>query len=203
MYDPCRYRRHHHRVWASLIRYEYSLRHLYGLEGKRKAYSSQPCARIASLGWGGSGEGGYGHGCPFHSNLTLPDGGCGGGSKAAGAAGGGCADDTSVRGMLAAQNLPAVDIEDIVGPLGSGGGGGGALGACKRHYAATHRWAAAGGGGGWRTGGTGSQEASPNGWLAASTRSSQQPPQQLQSAAARAARAAGPGEFLTQQDQGV
>ncbi|CAN0519956.1 unnamed protein product, partial [Ectocarpus sp. 8 AP-2014] len=39
-------------------RYEYSLRHLCGLEGKRKAYRPQSCARIASVGWGGSGEGG-------------------------------------------------------------------------------------------------------------------------------------------------
>ncbi|CAN0086975.1 unnamed protein product [Pylaiella littoralis] len=153
--------------------YEYSLRHLYGLEGKRKAYRPQSCARIASLGWGGSGDGGNGHGCPFHSLPTVPGGG--GESKAAGSACGGRAKDTSVRGMLTAQNLPTVDIEDIVGSLESGGAGGGAQGACRRHYAATHRLAAAAAGaaGGWRTGGTGSREASPNGWLAASTRSSQ------------------------------
>lgn len=182
-------------------RYEYSLRHLYGLEGKRQAYSSQSCARIASLGWGGSGEGGSGHGCPFHSHPRIP--------------GGGGQNDTSVRGMLAAQNLSTLDIEDIVGPLesrgrsaaacrGEGGtgssggenGGGGALGACQRHFSATHRWAA-GGGSLWRTGGKGMQEASPNGWLAASTRSSQPQGQQV------AAAAADQGEFLTQHGQGV
>eukprot|EP00903_Cladosiphon_okamuranus_P013192 g12304.t1 len=199
--------------------YEYSLRHLYGMEGKRQAYSSQSCARIASLGWGGSGEGGSGHGCPFHSHPRIPGGGGGGG-------GGGGPNDTSVRGMLVAQKLPAVDIEDIVGPLesrgggaagpagggggscgGENGGGGGALGACHRHFSATHRWAA-GGGSLWKAGGRGMQEASPNGWLAASTRSTQsqwqgqgqgqEPGQQAEAAAA-----AEQEEFLTQQVQGV
>lgn len=202
-------------------RYEYSLRHLYGLEGKRRAYSSQSCARIASIGWGGSGAGGSGHGCPFHSHQRIPGGG--------GCGSGGGPNDTSVRGMLAAQNLSAVDIEDIVGPLESRGGNataghgagagvggssgsGGALAACQRHFSATHRWAA-GGGSPWRTGGRGTQEASPNGWLAASTRSTQpqehgqgQPQGQGQGQgqqAVVAAAAADQGEFLTQRGQGV
>lgn len=169
-----------------LIRYEYSLRHLYGLEGKRKAYSSQSCARIASLGWGGSGEGGYGHGCPFHSHPKRPGSGVGCGSRA---------NDTSVRGMLGTQGLPAADIEDIVAPLETyvgPAGGGGALGACRRHFSATHRWAVAGGGV-WETGGQGMREATPNGWLAASTASSLPlpPPPPQQEAHPR-------GEFLTQ-----
>eukprot|EP00752_Nemacystus_decipiens_P007128 g6384.t1 len=192
--------------------YEYSLRHLYGLEGKRQAYSSQSCARIASLGWGGSGKGGSGHGCPFHSHPRIP-GGVGGGNVGP--------NDTSVRGMLAAQNLSTVDIEDIVGPLesrggsaagraGGGGagscggesGGGGALGACQRHFSATHRWAA-GGGSLWRTGGRGAQEASPNGWLAASTRSSKPQGQGQGHGSQSTAAVAEQGEFLTQQGQGV
>lgn len=78
-----------------------------------------------------------------------------------------------MRGMLAEQNLPETDIEDIVGPLKSGGGqgyGGGqsALGACRKHFAETHRWAPSGGV--WEVGGGGGQGATPNGWLAASTR---------------------------------
>ncbi|CAM9841219.1 unnamed protein product [Scytosiphon promiscuus] len=150
-------------------KYEYSLRHLYGLEGKREAYSSQSCARIASVGGGGSGEGGYGHGCPFHVHPKVPGGGSGGCGTSA--------NDTSVPGMLAAQGLPAADIEDIVGPLETRtGGGGGALGACRRHFSATHRRAVAGGGV-WSTGGQGMQEASPNGWLASSSALSLSPQQ--------------------------
>ncbi|CAM9689353.1 unnamed protein product, partial [Ectocarpus sp. 13 AM-2016] len=75
--------------------YEYSLRHLCGLEGKRKAYRPQSCARIASVGWGGAGEGGYGHGCPYHSRPKQAGGdGSGSGQSTAGGS-----NDTSLRGM--------------------------------------------------------------------------------------------------------
>lgn len=87
-------------------------------------------------------------------------------------------ENRSLRGMLAAQNLPASDIEDIVGPLQSGGSEGGkggtaagggtcsggrAVSACRRHYAAVHRWVP--GGGAWE-----GLKPTPNGWLAGSTR---------------------------------
>ncbi|CAN0025684.1 unnamed protein product [Ectocarpus sp. 4 AP-2014] len=179
--------------------YEYSLRHLCGLEGKRKAYRPQSCARIASVGWGGSGEGGYGHGCPYHSRPKQ----AGGGGSGSGQSMAGGSNDTSLRGMLVAQSLPAADIEDIVAPLESCRGAG-AVGACRRHFLATHRLAAAGGGG-WRTEGEGAQEASPNGWLAASTRSNQHQPrqQQQQRQQPRQQQPVGKGEFLTQEGQGV
>ncbi|CAM9672129.1 unnamed protein product [Ectocarpus fasciculatus] len=176
--------------------YEYSLRHLYGLEGKRTAYRPQSCARIAAVGWGGSGEGGYGHGCPYHSRPKQT----GGGDSGSGQSTAGGSSDTSLRGMLVAQSLPAADIEDIVAPLESCGGAG-AVGACRRHFSATHRWAAAGGGV-WRTEGDGAQEASPNGWLAASTRSNQQQ-QQQQRQQPQQQQPVGNGEFLAQEGQGV
>lgn len=178
-------------------RYEYSLRHLCGLEGKRKAYRPQSCARIASLGWGGSGEGGYGHGCPYLSRPKQ----AGGGGSCSGQSMAGRSSDTSLRGMLVAQNLPTADIEDIIVPLESCGGAG-AVGACRRHFSATHRWAAAGGGV-WRTEGEGAQEANPNGWLAASTRSNQQQQQQQQRQQPQQQQRVGKGEFLTQEGQGV
>lgn len=167
------------------------MRHMYGLEGKRKAYNPQSCARIASIGWG-SGEGGLGHGCPFLSHqrrrrIPIGEGdGSGGGGGGGGSVVGGQGDG-NLRGMLSARNLPAADIEDIVGPLEAGsdwqarGADGGssskgkscrgwsAVGACRRHFSVTHRWAS--GGGEWLTAGAdGDRHASPNGWLAASTR---------------------------------
>lgn len=170
-------------------RYEYSVRHLFGLEGKRKVHSPQSCSRIFALGWG-SGEGGLGHGCPFkstarahwHPRVPTESGvPVKNGDKANGMDHG--HEGYSLPGMLAEQGLPAEDIEDIISPYGGGsacgasvgsacggGGGGAAVSACRRHFVASTR-SARGDSAGIRQGWGGSgQDAFPNQWLAISTR---------------------------------
>lgn len=146
---------------CAILSYEYSVRHLYGLEGKRKVYTPMSCSRIASQGYG-SGEGGAGHGCPFAASNVRSN------------------KDESLREMLSDLKLPTGDIEDIVRPFGGAGeagvggwrgGNSGALSACRRHFAAAHRFLDGGGGGSDGRGWVGEgQEASPNGWIATSTR---------------------------------
>lgn len=134
----------------------------------------QSCSRVAFSGWGGSGEGGYGHGCPFYASRQSS------GSRNGLADTGENSDRAILREMLLAeQKLSPVDIEDIVRPLeGRSGCGsmnsagsltalGSAVSACSKHFSATHRWEA--GSVAWGDGSE--QEASPNGWFVASSRS--------------------------------
>lgn len=169
------------------------MRHLYGLEGKRKIYTPLSCWRIAGAGWG-SGSGGLGHGCPFKSasldrgRARVPTHGhppMSGTTRSTFGAEGDLDEDT-LPGMLASQGLSPGDIEDIVGPMrvrradGSGVQGGSyryraALGACRRHFIASSRarggpGAAGDGSGSWRNWGVDKGTSSPNAWLGASTR---------------------------------
>lgn len=162
------------------------MRHLYGLEGKRKIYTPPSCWRIAGAGWG-SGSGGLGHGCPFKSasldrgRARVPTHGhppISGTSHDL--------DEDTLPGILASQGLSPGDIEDIVGPMRVGREDGSgvqrdsyryraALGACRRHFDASSRargipGAVGDGSGSWRNWGMDEGASSPNAWLGASTR---------------------------------
>ena len=148
-------------------------------------FKPQSCARIISVGGGGSGEGGFGHGCPFYALQQLPgsrkDRGDPGGDSDANIVSKKCSSygrgGNTVHDMLTTQKLSVVDIEDIVSPLeggpvgGSSGGIGSAVSACSRHFSATHRWVAGSVAWSGDSYGRSKVQASPNGWLAASTRS--------------------------------
>lgn len=168
--------------------YEYSLRHLYGLEGKRKACDPQSCSKVHESGLG-SGEGGLGHGCPFASAPR--------GSQRSEALKGsepsvdwrGSAEAThgspntyDLVGMLSQQGLTAGDIEDILAPVvganggfvvdaGQSGGIRAALKACRRHLVTSHRGKISGGIFDERVGAGDRMNLSPNLWLAVSTSS--------------------------------
>ncbi|CAM9647072.1 unnamed protein product [Choristocarpus tenellus] len=150
--------------------YEYSIRHLYGLEGKMKAFSPQSCRKIAQ-GWG-NGEGGGAHGCPFHSLPIMGTDASNGYFRGEFGSGSGVVEmgNGGLQQLLHRTGMGVGDIEDIVGPLRAARVAGSvtkdsssdeARAACRRHLMVVHR------------GKVGKAEmaevgASPNDWLMAS-----------------------------------
>ncbi|CAM9999928.1 unnamed protein product, partial [Phaeothamnion confervicola] len=107
--------------------YEYSVRHLYGLEGSGRQASLYSCDKMISDGPPPTPE--HVHGCPFAHAAP-----------------------STLRAALASSGLPAADIEDVAAAAGGGsggaerrggaggGGGGGSCGqacaqdACRLHF---------------------------------------------------------------------
>lgn len=136
--------------------YEYSVRHMYGLEGQRKAYRSQSCDGIAQSGFGWGG-GGLAHGCPFAvAHAALDPGGKANAPRA----------PTSLRGML--YETPSVGVGDIEDIIGLAGHPRSAQSACARYFSAAHRRIEGDEGANlpWSV----SSEATPIRWFAASAR---------------------------------